>query len=147
LAELGTKIWNKARRGRNMYQESTNSVEITVQPFYLDEQSEPDSSRYVWGYHVTIHNQSSVTIQLLNRYWHITDGLGQVQEVRGPGVIGEQPVMAPGESFKYTSGCPLSTPSGIMAGFYEMEVDGGERFEAIIPTFSLDDPNQQVRLN
>mgnify|MGYP002036061680 FL=1 len=133
--------------GEIMYQQMTNSVEITVRPFYLDEQSEPDENHYVWGYHVTIHNQGGLTIQLLNRYWRITDAVGQIQEVRGPGVVGEQPVLAPGESFEYTSGCPLSTPSGIMAGFYEMEVDGGERFEAAIPTFSLDDPNQQVKLN
>lgn len=147
LAGPNGSVWERARNGRIMYQKLTNSVEITVQPFYLDEQSEPDKGHYVWGYHVTIHNQSSVTVQLLNRYWQITDGLGQIQEVRGPGVVGEQPILAPGESFEYTSGCPLSTSSGIMAGFYEMEVDGGERFEAVIPTFSLDDPNQQVRLN
>ena len=133
--------------GDIMYQQMTNSVEITVQPFYLDEQSEPDENHYVWGYHVTIHNQSGLTVRLLNRYWRITDGLGKIQEVRGPGVVGEQPILAPGESFEYTSGCPLSTPSGFMAGYYEMEVDGGERFEAEIPTFSLDDPNQQVSLN
>ena len=133
--------------GDIMYQQMTNSVEITVQPFYLDEQSEPAENHYVWGYHVTIHNQSGLTVQLLNRYWRITDGLGKIQEVRGPGVVGEQPILAPGESFEYTSGCPLSTPSGFMAGYYEMEVDGGERFEAEIPTFSLDDPNQQVSLN
>ena len=130
-----------------MYQKLTNSVEITVKPFYLDEQSEPERSHFVWGYHVKIHNRGQETLQLLNRYWQITDGLGQIQEVRGPGVIGEQPVLAPGEMFEYTSGCPLSTSSGIMAGFYEMEIDGGGRFEAIIPTFSLDSPNHPPTLN
>ena len=130
-----------------MYQKITQSVEITVRPFYLDEQSEPEKSHFVWGYHVTIHNQGADTVQLLNRYWRITDALGKTQEVRGPGVVGEQPVLAPGESFEYTSGCPLSTTSGIMGGFYEMERDGGERFEVLIPTFSLDDPNHPVHLN
>jgi ApaG protein len=130
-----------------MYQETTHSVEITVRPYFLDEQSEPEKSHYVWGYHVTIYNRGVSTVQLLNRYWRITDALGHTQEVRGPGVVGEQPVLAPGESFEYTSGCPLTTSSGIMAGFYEMERDGGERFEVTIPAFSLDDPNQQVRLN
>ncbi|MBI06308.1 MAG: Co2+/Mg2+ efflux protein ApaG [Rhodospirillaceae bacterium] len=130
-----------------MYQKITQSVEITVRPFYLDEQSEPEKSHFVWGYHVTIHNQGGHTVQLLSRYWRITDALGKIQEVRGPGVVGEQPILAPGESFEYTSGCPLSTSSGIMGGFYEMERDGGERFEVGIPTFSLDDPSQHVRLN
>ena len=130
-----------------MYQQTTQSVEITVRPFFLDDQSEPDKSHFVWGYHVTIHNQGGETVQLLNRYWRITDALGKVQEVRGPGVVGEQPVLEPGESFEYTSGCPLSTSSGIMGGFYEMERDGGERFEVTIPTFSLDDPSQRMRLN
>ena len=130
-----------------MYQKITQSVEITVRPFYLDEQSEPEKSHFVWGYHVTIHNQGGHTVQLLSHYWRITDALGKIQEVRGPGVGGEQPILAPGESLEYTSGCPLSTSSGIMGGFYEMERDGGERFEAGIPTFSLDDPSQNVRLN
>lgn len=130
-----------------MYQQTTQSVEITVRPFFLDEQSEPEKNHFVWGYHVTIHNQGGYTVQLLNRYWQITDALGKIQEVRGPGVVGEQPVLAPGESFEYTSGCPLSTSSGIMGGVYEMERDGGERFEVTIPTFSLDDPSQRVRLN
>ena len=130
-----------------MYQKTTQSVEITVRPFYLDEQSEPEKNHFVWGYHVMIHNQGGDTVQLLSRYWRITDALGKTEEVRGPGVVGEQPVLAPGESFEYTSGCPLSTSSGIMGGFYEMERHGGERFEVAIPTFSLDDPSQHVHLN
>ena len=79
------KFGDRRVTGDIMYQQMTNSVEITVQPFYLDEQSEPDENHYVWGYHVTIHNQSGLTVQLLNRYWRITDGLGKIQEVRGPG--------------------------------------------------------------
>jgi ApaG protein len=86
-------------------------------------------------------------VQLRRRHWRITDGMGRLQEVRGPGVVGEQPVLAPGESFEYTSGTPLTTPSGIMMGTYEMETHGGESFEVAIPAFSLDSPHQAIRLN
>ena len=130
-----------------MYQQRTRKIEVTVKPFYLDDQSEPDESHYVWAYHIRIHNQSEGAVQLLNRYWHITDSLGRVQEVRGPGVVGEQPTLAPGEAFEYTSGCPLSTPSGIMVGSYEMETVEGERFDVAVPAFSLDSPGHQIHLN
>jgi len=128
------------------YRETTRSIEVSVEPFFLDDQSSPDESHYVWAYHVSIRNLGGETVQLLNRYWQITDGLGRVQEVRGPGVVGEQPVLKPGESFEYTSGCPLSTPSGIMVGSYEMATPAGERFDIRVPAFSLDSPHQQVRL-
>ena len=130
-----------------MYTKTTKSINITVNPYYLEDQSEPDQQHYVWAYQVTINNLGKESVQLKNRFWKIIDSNGIKQEVRGEGVVGEQPVLAPGESFEYTSGCPLSTSSGIMGGFYEMERHGGERFEVAIPTFSLDDPSQHVHLN
>ncbi|MEQ9639340.1 MAG: Co2+/Mg2+ efflux protein ApaG [Alphaproteobacteria bacterium] len=130
-----------------MYAKTTRAIRVQVEPSYLDEQSDPDENYFVWAYHVRIENQGGETVQLLNRYWHITDGRGQVQEVRGPGVVGKQPVLQPGEHFEYTSGSPLNTPSGIMVGTYEMEGPGGERFEVDIPAFSLDIPDQPRRLN
>ena len=130
-----------------MYQKETRAIEITVKPFYLEEQSEPDDSHFVFAYHIRIQNNGGDVVQLLNRYWQITDGLGRIQEVRGPGVVGEQPVLRPGEAFEYTSGCPLNTATGIMVGTYEMETLDGERFDVDIPAFSLDAPDKPVRLN
>ena len=132
---------------QNRYSATTRSIHVQVQPTYLEEQSSPDENYYVWAYRVRIENQGVETVQLLNRYWKITDASGRVQEVRGPGVVGEQPVLAPGESYVYTSGCPLSTPSGIMVGTYEMETREGELFDIAIPAFSLDSPFQPRRLN
>ncbi len=130
-----------------MYQKRTRAIQITVKPFYLDEQSEPDDSQYVFAYHIRIENNGKDVVQLLNRYWQITDGLGRIQEVRGPGVVGEQPVLRPGEAFEYTSGCPLNTSTGIMVGTYEMETLDGERFDVDIPAFSLDAPDAPAQLN
>lgn len=130
-----------------MYSETTRSITITVQPFYLEDQSSPAESHYVWAYHVRIENRSRETVQLLNRHWKITDSQGRMQEVRGAGVVGEQPVLAPGEAFEYTSGTPLPTPSGIMVGTYEMETRGGKSFSVRIPAFSLDSPHQPIKLN
>jgi ApaG protein len=130
-----------------MYEKITNNISISVRPFYLEEQSEPGEDRFVWAYRVNIENKGSDTVQLLNRYWRITDKLGRLQEVRGPGVVGEQPVLKPGESFEYTSGCPLTTPSGIMAGSYEMSTAGGDRFDVEIPAFSLDSPYDTAAIN
>ena len=135
-----------------MYSQTTRSIIVTVKPFYLEDQSSPAEDHYVWAYHVRIENQGKETVQLRSRHWKITDGRGQVQEVRGPGVVGEQPVLGPGESFEYTSGTPLPTPSGIMVGSYQMETRqmetrGGESFSIRIPAFSLDSPHQPVRLN
>jgi ApaG protein len=96
---------------------------------------------------VIIENQGKETVRLLNRHWMITNARGELTEVKGPGVVGEQPVLKPGESFEYTSGAPLDTPTGMMGGAYEMETDSGERFHIEIPTFSLDRPNQRVFLN
>ena len=130
-----------------MYKQTTRSITVSVKPFFLEDQSAPDEGRFVWAYHVRIENEGEETVQLRNRYWRITDSLGRVQEVRGAGVVGEQPCLKPGESFEYTSGTPLTTPSGIMVGTYQMESDGGERFDVAVPAFSLDSPHQPVRLN
>jgi ApaG protein len=123
-----------------MYSETTRSITVTVQPKYLDQHSSPAENHFVWAYQVRIENEGQETVQLLNRHWRISDELGHQQEVRGPGVIGEQPVLEPGQSFEYTSFCPLSTPSGFMVGDYEMETSEGERFLIRIPAFSLDRP-------
>ncbi|MDJ0949801.1 MAG: Co2+/Mg2+ efflux protein ApaG [Alphaproteobacteria bacterium] len=130
-----------------MYQETTRSIAVTVKPTYLEDQSEPEENRFVWAYHIRIENQGADTVQLLNRHWRITDSLGRTQEVRGAGVVGEQPVLAPGESYEYSSGTPLATPSGIMVGSYEMEAKGGDRFNVAIPAFSLDSPYEQSNVH
>ncbi len=130
-----------------MYSQTTRAITVTVKPFFLEDQSSPSDSRYVWAYHVRIENQGPETVQLRNRHWRITDSLGRVQEVRGAGVVGEQPVLKPGDSFEYTSGTPLPTPSGIMVGSYQMETATGERFDIAVPPFSLDSPHQPIQLN
>ena len=129
------------------YCETTRSITVTVEPTYREDQSSPAEGRFVWAYHVRIENKGAETVQLRRRHWRITDGQGRTQEVGGAGVVGEQPVLAPGQSFEYTSGTPLSTPSGIMVGSYEMETRQGESFLVAIPAFSLDSPHQTVRLN
>lgn len=107
---------------------------------FLDNQSQPEENYFVWAYTIVIENIGDETVQLKNRYWMITDGMGRVQEVRGPGVVGEQPVLRPGDSFEYTSGTPLSAATGIMVGSYEMETERGETFDVEVPAFSLDSP-------
>jgi ApaG protein len=129
------------------YSQTTKDIKVSVRPIYLDAQSDPDDHHFVWAYHVRIENQSRQTVQLMERYWHITDALGRVQEVRGPGVVGEQPVLRPGQVFEYTSGTPLPTPSGIMSGHYGMKDEGGGAFDIGIPAFSLDMPNEKPSLN
>jgi ApaG protein len=130
-----------------MYSAVTRAIRVQVEPVYLDDQSEPEKGQHVWAYRVRIANEGTETVQLVTRYWHITDGLGRVQEVRGAGVVGEQPVLNPGESYEYTSGTPLPTPSGIMRGTYQMRTPAGERFDIEIPAFSLDSPHEARRLN
>lgn len=130
-----------------MYTRTTNHIKVSVRPIYLDEQSDPDDGHYVWAYAIELENLGNVSVQLLNRYWHITDAKGNVQEVRGAGVIGEQPVLEPGDSYQYTSGAALHTPSGIMTGNYEMSTEGGDKFLIDIPVFSLDSPDQIKRPN
>lgn len=124
-----------------MYTAVTNGVRVTVTPSYVEEQSRPEEGRYLFAYTVEITNLNVERVRLRDRYWKIVDGMGRVQEVRGAGVVGQQPVLGPGESFSYTSGCPLETPDGTMEGHYLMERAGGERFEATIPAFSLDSPH------
>jgi len=121
----------------------TRGVRVSVRAFFLEDQSKPGEGHFVWAYRVTIVNEGGATVQLLKRTWQITDGLGRSQQVHGPGVVGEQPVLEPGESFEYTSGTPLSTPSGFMRGAYHMvETGSGEPFDVAIPAFSLDSPHQ-----
>jgi ApaG protein len=124
----------------------TNSVKVTVLPIYIEEQSIPYESCYVWMYSVKIKNQGHSTIQLLNRHWQIIDYKGKINEIDGIGVVGEQPVIKPGEIFKYTSGAYLNVPSGIMNGKYEFLNEQSEKiFEVIIPSFSLDSPYISTR--
>jgi ApaG protein len=130
-----------------MYRAVTREIEVVVEPFYLEEQSDPEEYRYVFGYKVTIANNSEETVQLRSRYWQITNENGHVEEVRGSGVVGEQPVLDPGDSYQYSSGCPLTTPSGVMVGRYEMQAESGRAFEIEIPAFSLDLPDQRRTLN
>lgn len=130
-----------------MYSETTREIKVTVKPVYLEDQSSPHENHFVWAYHVRIENLGGQTVQLRARHWRITDANGRLQEVRGAGVVGEQPVLKPGECFEYTSGTPLGTPSGIMMGSYQMETGNGEKFEIKVPAFSLDSPSQPVRLN
>ena len=122
------------------YAQTTKQITVTVDPMFLDDESDPDAGMFFWSYHVVIQNNGGETVQLLSRYWRITNALGALQEVRGDGVGGEQPVREPGQSLEYTSGTPLSTSSGIMGGNYQMISSGGKNFDINIPTFSLDSP-------
>lgn len=131
----------------DMYTSTTEDIVVTVKPFYLEDQSTPGDNHYVWAYRVRIENRSQRTVQLLRRYWRITDSYGRVQEVRGAGVVGEQPVLRPGEAFEYSSGTPLTTPSGIMVGLYEMSGEDGTHFNVDIPAFSLDSPYETAPVN
>ncbi len=130
-----------------MYREQTGPITVSVLPVYIDERSAPEQNRYFWAYQVTIENSGELSVQLMSRYWHIVDGNGEVEEVRGPGVVGEQPILEPGDSYEYTSGCPLTTPSGFMRGAYTMVDENGNRFDVAIPAFSLDLPDAGNVLN
>jgi len=129
------------------YQAETRGFIVRVRPEYLPERSAPQERRWVWAYHIEIVNASSETAQLISRRWEITDALGQIETVEGPGVVGEQPLLTPGEAYTYSSGCPLSTPSGSMVGRYQMQGAGGDTFEIDIPAFSLDLPNERRVVN
>ncbi len=123
-----------------MYSSITQDIQVTVEPEFVPERSDAEQATFFWAYTVEIANQGEQTVQLTARHWKIMDGNGRTEEVLGTGVVGEQPVLKPGESFRYTSGCPLSTPSGIMTGSYRMVAENGEVFDAEIPVFSLNSP-------
>lgn len=146
-AELRRPRRSSARDDKKPYVAETKAIKVSVKPTFLEDQSSPSDDHYVWAYHVRIENGGEKTVQLLNRHWKITDARGRLQEVRGRGVVGEQPVLKPGQSFEYTSGVPLSTPSGIMFGTYEMDDGGGETFQVTVPAFSLDSPHQARQLH
>ncbi len=128
------------------YRAVTRDIEVIVTPSYLEHESSPRSGRWFWAYEVAIVNRGDEAVKLQARYWRITDANGQVQEVRGEGVVGKQPVIRPGETFNYTSGCPLGTPEGIMVGQYFMVSASGETFAVDIPAFSLDGPREGRRV-
>ena len=130
-----------------MYQTVTRNIEVTVTPKFLPERSSQEKSYFFWAYTIEISNRGEETVQLKTRHWRITDAFGRVQEVRGAGVVGEEPVLKPGASYEYTSGVPLPTPSGFMVGSYGMVSARGERFDIEIPAFSLDGPETRRTIN
>jgi ApaG protein len=130
-----------------MYQAVTHRVKVTVEPAFDPERSDPDEGRYFWLYSIEIVNLGDRPVTLIERHWRITDAHGRQQEVRGPGVVGEQPTIEPGKSFRYTSGCPLTTPSGVMVGEYRMVDPDDRSFDVSIPAFSLDCPDSKRVLN
>jgi ApaG protein len=130
-----------------MYRAVTRQIEVTVEPAFMPERSVPDRGQFFWSYTIAITNNGGETVQLRTRHWIITDATGKREDVRGRGVVGEQPVLAPGERYEYTSGVPLPTPSGFMTGRYQMVSESGEQFEIDVPTFSLDSPSERRVLN
>jgi len=130
-----------------MYQTTTRKIEVTVTPKFMPERSSHEKGYFFWSYTIEITNHGPDTVQLKTRHWTITDAYGRVQEVRGAGVVGEEPVLEPGASFEYTSGVPLPTPSGFMVGTYGMVTGAGERFDVDIPAFSLDSPSGKRTIN
>jgi ApaG protein len=130
-----------------MYQAVTEHIRVTVKPEFIEQQSQPENEKFIWAYTITVENRSPETVTLLTRHWIITDGRGRRQDVRGDGVVGEQPTLQPGQRFEYTSGCPLSTPSGMMMGSYGMVTSSGRPFDVTIPPFSLDSPHDRHSLN
>ena len=130
-----------------MYSTITRNIRVTVEPRYLEEQSDPAARRFFWSYTIDIANDGALPVQIVSRHWIIIDQNGKREDVRGPGVVGEQPVIEPGSSFTYTSGCPLTTPSGTMVGTYQAIENGGEIFTVDIPAFSLDIPGRKRVLN
>lgn len=129
------------------FEQQTGDVVVRVQPDYLHDESSPKDNRYIWAYTVEIENLSGSALKVVERMWNINDSRGHAQCVRGDGVVGEQPVLQPGETFRYTSGAPLSAPSGMMHGTYKMTDEEGEMFEVSIPLFALDSPDQAARPN
>ncbi len=130
-----------------MYRKVTRGIEVTVEPDFSPERSSREARQYFWTYAIEIRNLSTETVQLRARHWIITDADGQVEHIRGLGVVGQQPILRPGDLYRYASGCPLTTSHGIMVGTYEMVSASGERFEVDIPAFSLDMPANRRVLN
>jgi len=130
-----------------MYRAATRSIEVTVKPRFMSDRSSPENGYFFWAYTIEIINRGDKTVQLKTRHWKITDARGRLQEVRGAGVVGEEPVLKPGESYEYTSGVPLQTPSGFMTGSYGMVAEDGEGFDIAIPAFSLDSQTTARTLN
>ena len=126
---------------------TTGGITVSVETAYIEKDSDPDNQYFVWAYRIKIENNSFDTVQLVSRHWMITDAQGRQQEVRGAGVVGKQPVLAPGASFSYSSGTPLQTPSGFMRGTYAMRADNGREFDIEIPAFSLDCPHDEAQLH
>jgi len=131
----------------DIYEATTRGLVVRVRPSFLEAQSDPAARRWVWAYAVEIENTGGETVQLISRHWIITDAWGREEEVRGPGVVGEQPTIKPGEKYAYASGCPLSTSSGSMVGTYQMVSDAEEAFDIAIPHFSLDTPSARRTVN
>jgi ApaG protein len=130
-----------------MYRAVSRGIEVVVTPRFVADRSSPDNNYFFWAYTISITNQGAETVQLKTRHWRITDANGRRQEVRGAGVVGEEPVLKAGEAFEYTSGVPLQTPSGFMAGSYGMVSASGEHFDIEIPAFSLDSAEHRRILN
>jgi ApaG protein len=130
-----------------MYEAITHGIRVRVTPQFIEDRSDPEEGQYFWAYTVEILNDGAVTVQLKSRRWLITDANGHQETVRGPGVVGETPILAPGQAFRYTSGCPLRTPSGIMVGSYQMQLPDGSLFDVAIPAFSLDSPYAKRSVN
>lgn len=133
--------------GVHTFSEVTNNIKVSVQSYFLGEQSNADDNQYVWAYRILIENGGATSVRVISRHWKITDGYGQTEEIVGKGVIGEQPLIGPAGSFTYTSGCPLSSPSGFMQGTYDVVCETGDVFKVAIPVFSLDCPFDKQKLN
>lgn len=130
-----------------MQQAVTRNIAVSVETRFLENESDPAENYFVWAYRITIQNKGDETVQLLTRHWQITDAMGRLHEVRGEGVIGEQPVLVPGAAYTYSSGTPLGTPSGFMRGSYGMQTQDGARFDIEVPAFSLDSPHEHGNIN
>jgi len=144
---FGQVYGERGLKGSPNYEQTTRSIKVRALPSFLADQSEPEENKFLWSYTITIENTGPETVQLIARYWQITDETGYIQEVRGPGVVGAQPVLEPGQSFEYTSGCPLNTASGSMHGRYLMRAASGEAFEVDIPIFLLESPHERRQIH
>jgi ApaG protein len=136
-----------SQQDRAVYETTTRNISVRVKSSFIEDDSAPADSYYFWAYTVEIANGGAETVRLRSRYWRITDSLGRTREVTGTGVVGEEPVLEPGDIFRYTSGLPLTTPSGVMLGTYQMESANGETFDVSVPLFSLDSPYEERAFN